>query len=594
MLREGQPVLRLRLEHEETVMGRDPSVDLYIPDARVSRRHCVIQRLDGPDGSVFRLVDRSSNGTFLNGNRARATRLSDQDLITLGDCQLRFEQDDGELPGDTVMVSKEGGSLAYDPTGERFHYLRPVLMVKSAPGMGKEGPVPPQRIPLRFDTTRIGSDPRGSVCLAGLAPEHCQLLAVSDGYVLRSLHLRPFPMMAGQVVVEEALINPGMTIELGPYQLQLELESGDEPLIPLNVPLFEGMVGTTPSMHKLFALIERFARHDAPVVILGETGTGKELVARALHTRGHRARGPFVALNCSAITPQLFESELFGHTKGAFTGAVRDKVGAFEAADQGTLFLDELGELPLEQQAKLLRVLETSTVTPVGAHQARPINVRVVAATHRDLPRLVEAGRFRADLLFRLLVLSITLPPLRSRPEDILPLAQHFLSQLAQGSTPPRLTPDAQQRLKAWHFPGNVRELRHALTRAVASASTPKGMASRLTEADLSFLSMDLGAEAGARTLPVGATSDAALSGRLEGHERVAGGVFGAAFAVPGAGLASGSSPTAGAQQSLDELEKQAILQALKNHDNNRSEAARALGIARSTLHVRMRRFGIG
>ncbi len=224
-----------------------------------------------------------------------------------------------------------------------------------------------------------------------------------------------------------------------------------------------------PAMTEALLELPRFAASDQPVLIQGETGTGKELVVRALHGLGRRAQGPFVAVNCGAIPETMLEAELFGHEKGAFTGASRRHRGRFEQADKGTLFLDEIGEMPPAAQVSLLRVLEEGAVQPIGAERGVAVDVRVVAATHRPLEERVEAGLFREDLLFRLNVLPIQLPPLRDRPRDIALLAQHFLANsvrdMGWDCAPPRLTPEALSRLESYHWPGNVRELRNVVAR---------------------------------------------------------------------------------------------------------------------------------
>jgi DNA-binding NtrC family response regulator len=230
------------------------------------------------------------------------------------------------------------------------------------------------------------------------------------------------------------------------------------------------MVAASAAMRRVFEVLERYAGADAPVLILGETGTGKELVARALHARGRQAAGPFVPLNCGGLTPGLWESELYGHEKGAFTGAHARRPGAFEQADGGTLFLDEMGEMPLAAQARLLRVLETGLVRRVGGIAEVRCRVRVVSATHRDLSADVGAGRFRADLFHRLAILVVGLPPLRERREDILPLATELLGRLAPRGAPPAILDDsARARLSLHDWPGNVRELCNVVQRAVVA-----------------------------------------------------------------------------------------------------------------------------
>ncbi|HEY0136333.1 MAG TPA: sigma-54 dependent transcriptional regulator, partial [Nannocystis sp.] len=240
------------------------------------------------------------------------------------------------------------------------------------------------------------------------------------------------------------------------------------------VPGRLGMIGGSPAFYALERSLLRLAGLPQAVLVRGETGTGKELAARALHTQGPRVAGPFVPLNCGAIPEGLFESELFGHVKGAFTGATRVHTGAFVRAHGGTLFLDEIAELPLPLQAKLLRVLETRRVSPVGGEAEVPIDVRVVAATHQPLEALVAAGRFRGDLYHRLSALEIDLPALRQRRADIPPLLEHFAAELAiELGRPVVLTPSAVTAATAHDWPGNIRELRNAVLRAAAGCDGP-------------------------------------------------------------------------------------------------------------------------
>ncbi len=229
-----------------------------------------------------------------------------------------------------------------------------------------------------------------------------------------------------------------------------------------------GMIGRSPAMRELFSVILRLAPHARTVLITGETGTGKELVARALHELGPRKQRKLITVNCSAVVETLFESELFGHVRGAFTGATADKTGVFESANGGTVFLDEAGELPLGAQAKLLRTLENGEVQRVGSVDLRQVDVRVIAATNRRLDGEIAAGRFRADLYYRLNVVEIAVPPLRERPEDIPYLTAAFVKKFAEDFSRPitGLTESAEERLVQWQWPGNVRELRNVIERA--------------------------------------------------------------------------------------------------------------------------------
>jgi two-component system, NtrC family, response regulator AtoC len=238
-----------------------------------------------------------------------------------------------------------------------------------------------------------------------------------------------------------------------------------------------GMVGTSAPMRDVFTMIDKVAHHKATVLLTGESGTGKELVARAIHDGSPRSRGRFVAINCGAIPANLLESELFGHKRGAFTDAVRDKAGLFEEASGGTLFLDEIGELPIELQPKILRAIQEEEIRRIGDNNTTKVNVRLIAATLRDLQLDVRMGRFREDLFYRLNVLPIRLPALRDRPEDIAPLVAHFIRRHRErhpgASSPDGVTPRAMRALEAYPWPGNIRELENALERAMVLCDKP-------------------------------------------------------------------------------------------------------------------------
>ena len=228
------------------------------------------------------------------------------------------------------------------------------------------------------------------------------------------------------------------------------------------------LVGESPAIGSIKDIAASIASRRSTVLIQGETGTGKEMLARHIHTLSDRADKPFVPVDCSSLTDTLFESQLFGHVRGAFTGAIRDSIGFIRAADTGTLFLDEIGELSLPLQSKLLRVIQERAVVPVGDTKAYPVDARVICATNRDLTTMVRKGMFREDLFFRLNVISMNVPPLRERPQDVLPLARHFLEQQASiyDETVKRLTPEAREALQAYAWPGNVRELANVIEHA--------------------------------------------------------------------------------------------------------------------------------
>ena len=320
-------------------------------------------------------------------------------------------------------------------------------------------------------------------------------------------------------------------------------------------------IAESPKTRQLVATIRRVAPSHSTALITGETGTGKELVARMLHFWSRRAEGPFVAVNCKAFADGVVESELFGHEKGSFTGAIRDRAGCFERASGGTLFLDEIAEAGPDFQAKLLRVLEDGEVFRVGASKARKVDVRIVAATNRHLRREVDGGRFRADLYFRLNVIPLHIPPLRERIEDILALARHFLAMhSAESGRPITLSPEAEQALLNYPWPGNVRELQNVVERAVVMS----------------------GAEV---MTPDAFALEGGLSEVLPGEEG-----SGAAPAAAGASM----QPEGGTlQECLDRAAAERIKTALAAAGGNRVEAATALGVDRTTLYRLMKRLGM-
>ena len=282
-----------------------------------------------------------------------------------------------------------------------------------------------------------------------------------------------------------------------------------------NQPATNRLVGDSAPMQQLRATITKLARSQAPVYVAGESGVGKELVARLIHEQGARSKGPFVPVNCGAIPSELMESELFGHKKGSFTGAHVDKDGLFQTANGGTLFLDEVAELPLHLQVKLLRVIQEKNVRPVGASIEVPLDVRILSATHKNLAKLVEDGKFRHDLYYRINVIELPVPPLRERREDILPIAEAILTRLAGelGEALPALSETAKAALAAYPFPGNVRELENILERAVALCD---GEQIEVGDLSLPQITSEPGAAAGFKTAAGRTQGEAALPDALE------------------------------------------------------------------------------
>ena len=358
---------------------------------------------------------------------------------------------------------------------------------------------------------------------------------------VRAIKMGAFDFVEKPLSLEKTVLVVGNAVR----QRRLEAENR---ALRAHVDRRLAMVGESYVMTQLREQIAMAAPTNGRVLIYGENGTGKELVARSVHALSRRRNGPFVEVNCAAIPEELIESELFGHIKGSFTGALADRRGKFELADGGTLFLDEIGDMSLKTQAKVLRALQEQVVEPVGGASSVRVDVRVLAATNKDLPTEIRFGRFREDLYFRLNVIPIFVPPLRERPEDILLLAEHFMTELAReyGRRPKRFDPGAGAGLQSYRWPGNVRELRNVIERLMIMVP-----GETITLADLSFLQ---GAADAGSTVP----------GLIEPlHE------------------------------ARDRFERDYILKALAAQQGNISRTADALGVERSNLYRKMRAFGI-
>ena len=524
VFREGNLLVEQRLRPGRTSIGRADSCDLALPGDTVSRVHCILS--SAQDGGGWTLIDRSRHGTTVDGQPCTGrTAVAGGSHIGVGPFTLELHLGGGPAAltaprepdhGHELMLAHDGASMAVE---------RARLTVTGGPGA-------PEVHLLRAPRVSIGG--RGSdivIANPALLPEHAWL-RVARGRVMVEPGRGPVHL-DGLRVRTITPIHPGEDFRMGETVLKVDREHLEESPVARR---FGELVGEAQAMQRLFGTLRRMAGHHYTVLIIGESGTGKELIARGIHDHSNRSDRPFVALNCGAISPTLFESELFGHEKGAFTGADQRRAGAFQAADGGTLFLDEIGELPEEAQAKLLRALETGEVRRVGGSQVEIPDVRVVAATNRDLGAEVRAGRFREDLFFRLAVLSVRVPPLRDRLGDLPVLCQ----TLCRGLGPEvMVTGDALGLLRRHRWPGNVRELRNVLTRAYVMHGP------RIDAPALSF------------------------------HQ-----------------LAPAPAPRAPA---WDEgaSEKAYLKAVLERHGGNRSATARELGVARSTLHHKLRKHGL-
>lgn len=516
IFRSGRELKRHPLKGRSLIVGRGGGAELDVNDALVSREHCVIERLDG--GYLLRDLD-SRNGTYVNGLRITEKFLEFGDRIRVGDTVLLFVAE-GEAPerGPAAAVPAAPAAL---PTQTHILESRQIDLESA---FGRQPAADSLRLVYELATANADTPERlVEICLDALMVH----LRVGRAAVIvenRRLDRRrvpgsPVPEIAppdlqrvlkkGRSMFTERARDPSgrlYSFILVPLRgkaetygaLYLDDLDADRPLQPADLHTASALghlagimleslrhasqlrkeretlrsmmlaqhpiVAESPKMKAVLELADRAAMMDHPVLLTGESGTGKEIIARRIHLNSPRSGRPFVALNCGAVPRELFESELFGHEKGAFTGAAARKPGLFEAAHSGTLFFDEIADLPMELQAKLLRVLEHRVLRRVGGVEDLPIDVRIVASTNRRLREEVKAGRFREDLYYRLDVISIVVPPLRERAEDIPALAQAF-------AHPKKLSEASLARLSKYPWPGNVRELRNVVERACLLSS---------------------------------------------------------------------------------------------------------------------------
>ncbi|HSN99507.1 MAG TPA: sigma 54-interacting transcriptional regulator [Candidatus Nanopelagicales bacterium] len=433
------------------------------------------------------------------------------------------------------------------------------------------------------DEVRIGTSPDADVPLrdAAVSREHLAVRLGPHGFSLADLGSTN-GTFAGDLRIERVAITDDTLIRLGNTVLRLEplAETVEQELSPR--ARFGRMMGASAAMREMFALLERVAASDLTVLVEGETGTGKELAAEGLHEASGRP-GALIPVNCGAIPRELLESEMFGHEKGAFTGAVRERPGAFVAADRGTLFLDEVGELPLDMQAKILRALERREVKAVGSDRVRTVDVRIVAATNRSLAREVQAGRFRQDLYYRLAVVIVRVPPLRTRLEDIRLLVDHIQDEVARrraaAGQPPiqRLDETAMAMLMRHDFPGNVRELRNIVERwAVLGATAAPGDAA-VERREVEVRPKDAAAGAGTAASGAGAGAGA-------GAVETRGGLEEALLKLP---------YHEAKDEWIERFERAYVEAILAESGGNVSKAAREAGVDRRHLQRLMGRFGI-
>ncbi len=498
-----------------------------------------------------------------------------------------------------------------DVHSKRPDVREPWLVISSASGV--------RGIPLpRMPRVTIGRMPTCDIVIddESVSRQHAAIHLGPHGLSIEDLGSRNKTKVTGRTLGrgETAALPIGAVVEVGYATMFVQLGRPASPAPPTILPpavKTSAAIVHDPTMQRLYALLDVIAPSPLNVVILGETGTGKEVFAEAIHKSSARSTQPFLKINCAALSGSLLESELFGHEKGSFTGALGAKPGLFEAADGGTVFLDEVGELPIETQAKLLRVVEYGEVIRLGSVQPRKVDVRYVAATNRDLTQAIAANRFRSDLFFRLNGFSVTLPPLRKRTRDILPLARHFLDRAARGRLY-ELSSVAQALLAHYAWPGNVRELKNVLERAFVLA----GATGRIEPEHLQLTASPPPSVDGAEltgpsdTWPPAGYGSAPIPGTWPPQ----GGMHPGAGAMPphpgampphpplhppaapgpSAMQPPGSSPApSDLKAQRESWEKQQILQALEKTSGNQKEAAKLLGVSRRTLINKIEAYGI-
>ncbi|OGR01749.1 MAG: hypothetical protein A2284_14955 [Deltaproteobacteria bacterium RIFOXYA12_FULL_61_11] len=544
-------IMRFFLSNEETTIGRSSENDISLADLNISRVHVSIRRR----GEEYVLIDRSTNGTFVNDRRVHTHTLKEGDQLTVGSFNVEFQLSVEVQPEERTRLANYNTTkiLGFDHGKKLLQVEKSALRL----GTGKEA----KDIEIKSFPCLIGKNPSNQIILDDeyVSTTHCSIDVRSGRYLLKDWGSKNGTYL-GPTRIGEVTLNDGDVFRIGKTMLTFTTRTSSIAIKPVALNYFEGMVGTTAHMREVFDLVQNVAATDATVLISGESGTGKELIAKALHRLSNRRDQVFLPLNCGAIAKDLIEGELFGHEKGAFTSASQFRKGVFEYADHGTVFLDEIGELPLDLQPKLLRVLETREVKRLGSNETISVDVRVITATNKNLQQEVQRGTFREDLFYRLFCIPITLPPLAERKQDIPALLEHFLKiGLPELDTDryrktgdllsEKISPTALDKILDYHWPGNVRELKNVINRAL--------VLSQGEMIDPSHVVFKLG---------------------LMGEKT---------FFEPKA-VKEETKP-----RTLRDAERETILTSLQYHRWNKVHAARSLGIAVSTLHEKMRKYGI-
>lgn len=526
--RDGKTAMRRLIGDTPLTIGRSPDNCLAFSDPEISRHHCRIEM----KGQSLSVTDLSKNGTFINGELKRECALASGDVLRVGPWTLVVGQPVESACANTVAAAHQPTSVIKYDEKKRNLTSESIMISAGSPGTS------PVKKKISAAEITIGHSTVCDVSVADtfVSRRHCKILN-QDG-VLKLIDLASTNgTYINDVRVDQTVIPSAGEFRIGRTKISYKIVKKTERLPRSKRERFGPLIGPSRPMREIYALMERAGPTDANICITGESGTGKELVARELHNLSGRRNGPFVAINCGAVPESIIEGQLFGHERGAFTGAVERAAGLFEQAKDGTIFLDEIGEMPLNLQTRLLRVLETKAVRRVGGQEEIPVNARVISATNRNLKMLVADGRFRADLFHRLFVVPISIPPLAERPDDVRSLARHFAGGILKDGAPCELSDSAMQALLKHRWPGNVRELKNTIERTIVISGKR---------------------QIDARDLKIEIMPD-----RMDGGKN------------------------------LKDKERDLLASALCECENNLSKVAKKLGIARTTVQSKIKRYAI-
>ncbi len=525
--RDGKPCLRQRMGDTTLTIGRDNDNNIQLTDDDISRKHVKIERKSGR----YVITDFSLNGTYLNNQQVKTSDINIGDTLTIGRWTVKVVAAD-KPPEETVVAHRQPTSvLNFDAQSRMIASEHIALKITTPEGKTRTSYA-------RKTETVIGSQEGSDIEIkdAFVSRKHCRIINRNSRIILMDMGSTNGTYVDNIRVDNVSLPSEG-AFRIGKTAIEYKIDRYAEPLRAYAETSLGPMIGASEAMREVFSLVERVASSEATVLVTGESGTGKDLVARLVHQMSHRMDKPFIAVNCGAIPGSIIESQLFGHERGSFTGAVERMAGLIELANGGTLFLDEIGEMPIELQTRLLHVLEAKKIRRLGGKEDIEVDFRLIAATNKDLQKMVANGRFREDLFFRLYVVPVHLKPLRERDGDTPILAEHFIRELSPSGAKAKLTDEAAKKLASHDWPGNVRELKNVIQRAILFSTLDT-----IGAKDISF---------------------------------------------------APSGPNIAADNKLDDHERDAIVAALVKNGGVQSKAADDLGIARTTLSAKVLKYGI-